>query len=217
MDQDPQYADRDEHVFITSLDPADPAFLTGLPPDLADEPNSEFLQLLVALKARVEEQPKLLQQTSGARKAVVAVEYIQPELKWVYAAIFWDEMELDLEKDLTYMIPFTDYELMPDGSVKLDAAGNPVQLEPAKSKKVVYDLEYGAEASDGTRPILADPRPHLKDADGNAIYFEADGTLEVSDAQGKKSTISLAAAMPNIKPSKQEEYLAIHRDSQYHH
>ncbi|MBK6770477.1 MAG: cytochrome bc complex cytochrome b subunit [Ardenticatenales bacterium] len=217
MDQDETYADRDKYVFINSLDTSDPAFLTGLPPDLAAEPDSEFLHLLVSLKAKVEEQAKLLQRADGTPKAVVTVEYIQPELKWVSASIYWDEMELDREKDLTYMIPFTDYELMPDGSVKMDAAGKPVQLEPAKSKKVVYDLEYGAEASDGTRPILADPRPHIKDADGNAIYFDADGTLEVTDAQGEKSTINLADAMPNIKPSKQEEYLAIHRDSQYHH
>lgn len=212
MDTDKQYADRDKFVFIKGIDTHDPAFAAALPPDLAAEPDSEFLSLLTEFKAEVEKQPKLLLRADGTTpRAVMTIEYIQPELKWIKMAIYWDELELDREKDLTYKIAFEDFELKPDGSLFKDTSGKPKALEPDKSKKVVYDLEY---APDGT--ILKSPRPYLKDADGNPIYFAADGTLVVTNNLGEKKTIKLADAKPNIKSSKQEEFLAVHRDSQYH-
>lgn len=213
MDADPQYADKDKYVFLPSIDTHDPAFIAALPPDLADEPDSAFLHLLTEFKADVEKQPKLVQQANGMTpKAVVTVEYIQPALKWIKMAIYWDELELDREKDLTFMIDFVDYELKPDGSLVLDDKGQPKPMAPDKSKKVVYDLEYDAEGR-----ILRSPRPYIKDAEGEIVYFESNGTLEVTNHKGEKVMLNLGQAKPNIKPSKQEEYLALHRDSQYHH
>jgi hypothetical protein len=80
---DPQYADEELYTFIERPMPG-------------EEPRSEFHEILLELKADVESEPRLMAPLDDSQAfAVVTVENIQPDLKWVEFRIAWDEFVRD--------------------------------------------------------------------------------------------------------------------------
>jgi quinol-cytochrome oxidoreductase complex cytochrome b subunit len=80
---DPQYGDDGMYAFVEY-------------PAAGDEPASEFHEILLELKADVESDPRLMAPLDNSLPfAVVTVENIQPDLKWVQFTISWDEIVRD--------------------------------------------------------------------------------------------------------------------------
>jgi hypothetical protein len=80
-EDDPQYADPALYEFVSELETGE---------------HDEFHEILMEFKAEVESAPRLIPPLSRETpRAVVTVEQIQPNLKWVRMTINWDEIVLD--------------------------------------------------------------------------------------------------------------------------
>lgn len=196
---DPTYADAE---FIESLDL---------------EPVDEWHEILTELKAAVENQPKLIPPMHGALPmALVTVENIQPDLKWVVFTINWDELVLNLENGTpTNMIPLVIAKINP-------ATGKPVM--DAKDRVVTDTLKIAVYDPHTDRPYVitpvnacpGEPAPCPTRAyfENGAVDFPAK-LVVANRVVDKIVSLSLDDATPNLKRSEQKSSLALHKMSHY--
>lgn len=179
---------------------------------------NEWYDILDELKAEVESEAKLIPPVHGdAPLAMVTVENLQPELKWIVFTITWDELVISTESGAPTEALHVETVVQDSrsGEAARDEDG---RLRTEDEVVVVYDPQaspYVILSEDGC------PEQVLKKCVVKRFFEEGKVEWKATVAQGSRAVertlvLDLADAVPNLKRSIQVTRVALHRDSHYH-